>query len=242
MFTDGRYTSNEWIEPIIQDAMPLLEGFPADVATEVASAALKSVDAGPPEIPWVTVFPSDNKSQVASKLLTVLREPDFSTPVYDPDTHLAVEQLRDILDRHDAFGLLGCHAAYHLVQAAAGKRDENFLTYQDKSRKWPQYSSEWPEHLVRQFGDEGYHEILTADDELATILGMIAAASQLQYQKRGDIIQPGESTSELIDRTLQFLNITAVDDFSEATRILELGLEDFRAAAYRIRGLTAPTQ
>ena len=146
----SRYTSNEWLKPIAEQAKPIFSQFPQDTAIEVATAVLKKADSGNAEIPWVTVFPSDDKRHVGSRLLQALRTPDYRTPAYDPDAHLAVEELRQLLVDHEAFGLQGKHAAYHLVRTAAGKEDELFATYQDMGRRWPQYATDWINKLKGQ--------------------------------------------------------------------------------------------
>src|SRR6266404_350105 len=66
---ESRYTSNEWLNPIATEAKPIFARFPRDTAIEVASAVLKGVDKGETQIPWVTVFPSDDKHHVGSRLL-----------------------------------------------------------------------------------------------------------------------------------------------------------------------------
>jgi len=237
-----RYSSNEWIDPIVMDARPIFEEFPEGTAVEVASAVLKSVDIGTTEIPWTTVFPSDNISQIASSLLKVLQTPDYSTPAYNQDTHLAVEELIHLLERHDAVGMLGAHAAYHLVQAAAGKEDELFRTYQDLSRRWPQYSSAWADDITRQFGEGGYVGIVGANQELSELLGSIEIASELHYQNSDTIEQPGESTTDLIARTLDFFDLSTAEGLAEASRILGRGFDGYRRLAYQIRGLPEPTE
>lgn len=242
MFTHGRYTSNEWIVPIVEEARPILEEFPPIVATEVASAVLKNADTGCTDIPWVTVFPSDDESQVAARLLEVLKQPDYSTPAYDPDTHLAVEELQQLLLTYDADGMFGAHAAYHLVQAAAGKENETFLTFQDKARRWPQYSSTWTEDLRRQFGDNGCEEVLATNQELADLLEQTETVSALHYKNSESIRQQGESTNDLIVRALDFFDITSAEGLAEAARILSRGFEGYRKLAYQIRGLPAPTE
>lgn len=236
-----RYTSNEWISPIIEEARPMLEKFPSGVAREVASAVLKTVDGGQTETPWATVFPSDDKSVVATRLVEVLRAPDHSTPAYDPDTRSAVKELVHFLDTHEAYGLFGCQAAYFLVQAAAGKESETFLTYQDLSRRWPQYSTAWTEDLTKQFGEEGYDEIMASDQELPTLMGGVELAAKIYYQRNGRLDQAGESTADLIARAVDLFDISTVDGLKEANRILERGFEGYREVTYRIRGLPRPT-
>lgn len=237
----NRYTSNEWIEPIVGDARPILNEFSKEVAIEVASAVLKSVDSRCTETPWTTIFPSDDRSQIASRLLGVLRASDYNTPAYNPDTHLAVEELRNLLEKHDAVGMLGAHAAYHFVQAAAGKENEIFTTYQDLSRRWPQYASSWTKNLRVQFGSEGYQEIMATNATLSSLQEKIEKVAELHYQSNGTIAQPGESTPDLINRTLEFFDISTVDGLDEATRILEHSFDGYRTLAYHIRGLAAPT-
>jgi hypothetical protein len=237
---ESRYTSNEWLVPIAGEAMPIFSQFPQETAIEVAAAVLKSKDTGATEIPWATVFPSDDKTQVASRLARVLTTPDYSTPAYDVDTHLAVEELRGLLDRHHAVGLQGKHAAYYLVQTAAGKEDEPFLTYQDTSRKWPQYATDWFGKLEEQFGKGGYEEIRSIHPEFAILLGSTAAAAELHYQQRQSMQQPGESSVDLIQRVAQFFDLSSIDGLIEANKVLEHGLEGYRKAAYHIRGLPEP--
>lgn len=237
-----RYTSNEWVEPIIVEAQPILREFPQGEAREIAAAVLKLADIGDAITPWTTVFPSDDTSTVAANLVRVLYTPDYDTPAYNPDTHMAVEELRELLDAHEAVGMLGAHAAYHLVQAAAGKQDETFYTYQDKSRKWPQYTSEWPEQLTEQFGPNGYAAIMAIDDELPAIQAQIEDAADLHYQIKGSIAQTSETPTELIRRATDFFDIHTIDGLREASRILQRGLDGYRALAYQVRGLTPPSE
>jgi hypothetical protein len=131
-FSESRYTSNAWLGPIAEQAQDVFKQLSREAAIEVAAALLKTTDTGTVDIPWATVFPSDDKTQIGGRLL---QAPDHETPVFDPDTYLAVKELQNLLNKHDAVGMLGKHAAYHLVQAAAGKQ-ENFLTYQDLGRRW----------------------------------------------------------------------------------------------------------
>ncbi len=237
----SRYTSNDWIKPIIEEAKPVFEEFPVQIATEIATAVLKHADSGQTDIPWVTVFPSDDKSQIMPRLVEVLQTPDYSTPAYNPDTHLAFEELIQLLDKHEAVGMLGAHAAYYFVQAAAGKENELFCTYQDISRRYPQYGSSWRRDLSEQFGKQGYGEIVSADYKLLAFLLSTEGIAEDYYENDGSIAQPGESAAELISRTFEFFDISVedadVDIIVNATKILERGLEGYRALAYEIRGL-----
>jgi hypothetical protein len=238
---ESRYTSNEWLVPIAEEATPIFSQFSQETAIEVATAVLKSKDTGTTEIPWTTVFPSDDRTQVASRLARVLTTHDYSTPAYSADTHLAVEELRELLNRHDAVGLQGKHAAYHLVRTAAGKEDELFLTYQDMGRKWPQYATDWISKLKRQFGDDGYEGVRAVHPEFAVLLGKTAAVAELHYEQRRSVQQPGESVVDLIQRVAQFFDLATVDGLAEANKVLGHGFEGYRKAAYQIRGLPEPT-
>lgn len=236
----GRYHSNDWIIPIVDEARPILDSFPRETALEVAATTLKASDIGQVDIPWVTIFPSDDKGTVSKRLLEVLKKPDGQTLAFEADTFLAVESLKGILARHDAFGHLGAYAAYHMVQAAAGKEDETFLTYQDKSRKYPQYATEWAEDLVRQFGSEGFEQIRQLNPELTLLMGQTAAIADWHYQQT-KIQQDGESPTELIGRALEFFDISTVEGLQDASRILERGFSGYRRLTYQARGLAAPS-
>ena len=86
------------------------------------------------------------------------------------------------------------------MRTAAGKPEEKFFTYQDMSRKWPQYTSDWIGYLGAQFGHDGAKEIVTTHPELALLLGKTAVVAELHYQQRGTIPQPGEAASDVITR------------------------------------------
>jgi hypothetical protein len=238
---EPRYTSNDWLVPIAEEAKPIFSQFPQETAIEVATAVLKGADSGETVIPWTTVFPSDNKEQVGARLLQVLQTPDYQTPAYNPDTHLAVEELNELLNRHSAWSLQGKHAAYHLVRTAAGKEEEKFLTYQDIARKYPQYATEWIGQLKSQFGSEGYEAIRSVHPEFAVLLGNTAAVAELHYQRKGEIPQPGESAFDVITRVAQMFELTSIESLSEASRVLDQGFEGYRKAAYQIRGLAEPS-
>ena len=238
---ESRYHSNEWLIPIAEEAKPIFSQFPQETAIEVATAVLKGADSGETIIPWTTVFPSDDKQQVGTRLLQVLQTPDYQTPAYNPDTHLAVEELDELLNRHQAWGLQGKHAAYHLVRTAAGKEQEKFLTYQDIGRKWPQYASGWMKYLMTQFGYEGTKEIVTVHPEFAVLLGKTAAIAELHYQQQGEIPQPGETASDVITRVAQMFDLTSIESLSEASSVLDQGFEGYRRAAHQIRGLPEPS-
>ncbi|HET8669516.1 MAG TPA: hypothetical protein VFM05_02485 [Candidatus Saccharimonadales bacterium] len=238
---ESRYFSNGWLIPIAEEAKPIFAQFPPETAIEVATAVLKGADSGETVIPWTTVFPSDDKQQVGGRLLQVLQTPDYQTPAYNPDTHLAVEELNELLNRHQAWGLQGKHAAYHLVRTAADKPEEKFLTYQDIGRKWPQYATDWIGQLKTQFGNEGYEEIRTVHPEFAVLLGKTAAVAELHYQQKGEIPQPGETAFDVITRVAQMFDLTSIESLSEASRVLGQGFEGYRKAAYQIRGLQEPT-
>lgn len=233
----SRYYSNEWLIPIAEEAKPVFSEFPKDTAIEVATALLKGVDSGEDVIPWTTVFPSDDKRRLGARLLKVLQTPDYQTPAYNPDTHLAVEELGQLLDRHEAWGLQGKHAAYHLVRVAAGKEEENFLTYQDIGRKWPQYASDWFHQLDTQFGHDGAKEIAAVCPEFLGLLGRTAVIADLYHQQKGAIPQPGEAAPSVLARVGQMFDLTSIEGLSEACRVLGQGFEGYRKVTYQIRGL-----
>lgn len=239
-----KYFSNDYVKPIVQEAKPILEEFPTEVATEIATAVLKDVDAGLTEIPWVTIFPSDDRSQIASRLMGVLRTADYDTPAYNPETRLAFDALTGLLERRDAVGMTGANAAYHLVQSVAGKENEHFRTYQDQARLYPQYASIWRRDLWQQFGSEGYLEIIDTDRDLQLMLVRSEGIAERNREEGSDIFQPEESVADAIVRTLDFFDISteglSIDDLKNATRILERGLEGYRALAYQLRGLPIP--
>jgi|GEM_PF-1643281 len=237
----SRYYSNDWLIPIAEEAKPVFSQFPRETAIEVATAVLKGADSGEAAIPWTTVFPSDDKEQIGARLLQVLQTPDYQTTAFNPDTHLAVEELNELLNRHEAWGLQGRHAAYHLVRTAAGKEQERFSTYQDMGRKWPQYAGDWTHQLKTQFGDEGYEKIRAVHPEFAVLLGKTAATAELHYRQKGEIPQPGESAFDVITRVAHMFDLTSIEGLSEASRILGQGFEGYRRVAYQIRGLSEPT-
>lgn len=238
---ESPYHSDELLIPIAEEAKPVFSQFPPETAIEVATAVLKGADSGEAAIPWTTVFPSDDKEQIGARLLRVLQTPDYQTPAYSPDTHLAVEELSELLSKHKAWGLQGKRAAYHLVRTAAGKEEEKFLTYQDMGRKWPQYAPDWIKQLDRQFGNKGYEEIVAIRPEFALLLGKTAVAAELHYQRKGQIPQPGETAFDVITRVAPMFDLTTIEGLREASRVLDQGFEGYRKAAYQIRGLSEPT-
>lgn len=239
----NRYFNNGWIEPIVIEARPILDSFVPETAIGIASAVLQTIDGGDPEIPWATVFPSDERDLVAQRLLRVLQTPDNETPAYNDDTFLAVQNLQQILNKHDAVGHVGAHATYHLVQVAAGKRNEHFTTYSDLARKWPQYATDWYRKLRSQFGGlPGEDEVLGKSPELERKLAATVRAADTHYKVQGEIRQPGEPTPGLISRSLAFFDVSTVEGLEEANRILSAGFIGYRSEAYHIRGLTAPSE
>jgi hypothetical protein len=239
-FLPPRYDSNEWLGPIAARAKPIFADFPREEATEIAAAVLQGVDAGTTDIPWVTVFPSDNIDVVGTRLLTTLRTPDYRTPAYDPELHLAVESTRAIIDASGATGFMRPHAAYHLVQTAAGKPDENFRVYQDKARRWPQYADDWNKVLTEQFGPQGFAQAKDNQPELFELLDQSEALADAYFQDHGRLQQEGESTGAFIERAIALFDISSVEGLREASRILGRGQEGYRKASYRLRGLPDP--
>lgn len=230
--------SNDWLVPIVEEARPVLDSFDRETAIEIAVAVLKKSDTQIVELPWATVFPSDDIESVARRLHEVLLTPDYQTPFYSADTVLAVDSLRNILRRHKVEGIFASHAAYSIVQSVAGT-DESFFTYQDAARKWSQYGDDWLRKLSSQFGADVIDRMKQVNPELITLLELSQSLATM-HERQLNLSQDGESHAALIKRTLEFLNVDSIDDLNEAAKVLEVGLDDYRGLSYRLRGLTVP--
>ncbi|MBI2547342.1 MAG: hypothetical protein HYW23_02740 [Candidatus Aenigmarchaeota archaeon] len=235
-FDTSRYTSNEWLAPIGEKAKEVFRHYPRAVAIESASAVLYQYDSGRVEVPWTTVFPSDDISRVYERLLTTLRTPDHQTPAFDPQLREPIKQLIKILSEADAEdGAIACHASYYLVQVAAGKLEENFRTYQDLARRYPQYSNEWINTLLEQFG---YDRVLKAAVQHLELFNLLHKNETLGLQcGQPRLQQDGESTPDFIRRAIQALNITDMDSLVTTTKMVDRRNIPYRTAAYNLRGL-----
>ncbi len=217
------YCSNDWLVPIGERAKAILTRFPREDAINIASAVLMSVDVGDKTLPWCTVFKSDSIDKVLPKLVQVLKTPDFRTPVFNPEYRMAIDEVLGILE--------------------AGKKKEHFTIYHDQARKFPQYAEDWIENLERQFGIETFLKAKEINPELFRLLTQSKLIARLN---RNSIRQEGESVEELINRVMDFFEISFeseekfVPSLIEANRILQQGLEGYRKAAYQLRGLEAP--
>lgn len=241
-FKRPRYDSNDWLGPIAERAKSIFADFPREQATEIAAAVLKGVDSGVEDIPWITVFPSDDVDVVSRRLIAVLRTPDCRTPAYDPNLRLAVESTNAIIEASGAERYMRTLAVYHLVQTAAGKPDENFRTYQDLARRWPVYAPCWKKDLREQFGSRGYVQARNSQPELFELLDQSEALADAYFRDQGPLQQEGESTSAFAERAITLFEINSVDGLREASRIMGISKEGYREACYRLRGLPEPKQ
>jgi hypothetical protein len=231
----------EWMTPIAEEAKPIFAEFSQETAIEIAAGVLKGEDTDEKTIiPWATVFTSDDKQWIGARLLGVLQTPDYQTPVFDPDTRGAVKELGSLIDKSRAAGIQRKLLAHHLVRTAAGKEDEHFVTYPDMGRKWPQEATDWFERLNTQFGLNGLKEIIYAHPDFAILLGGTATIAELHYQRKGRISLAGESSFDVISRTKEMFDLSSIEGLKEASRILGQGFEEYRRAAYLVRGLELP--
>lgn len=231
----NRYTSNEWLIPIGEKAKRVFEPLPRQVAIEVVNTVLTQEDSGTTDIPWTTVFPSDDLNDVCSRLLTTLRTPDGQTPAYDPDLRSAVNDLKRILFEEGALDgrFLACHAAYHLVRVAAGKPGELFTTYRDLARRWPQYAGSWETDLIEQFGTRAVSRTRRKHGELFDLLHQNQAIARMNEQPQ--LQRDGEAIPNFISRAFESLSITDVASLESATRLLNKRHDGYRQASYQLR-------
>jgi len=243
--TGSKESGLEMLQPVLTEARTILSQFPQETAIEVANAVLIESHAGETQIPWVTVFPSDDKRHVGERLLKALQTSDYRTPVYDTKTKVAVGQIKELLAHHKLIGMGSTNAAYHIVRAMAGKETEHFTTYQDLGREFPQYATTWLRQLREQFGDEGYAEITQEYPELTRLSQETEKAAELHYVQQGEMQHEGEDPANTAKRALEFLpdepSATDIDNLRTLNRSLQAGFQNYRSAAYAIRGLPDPT-
>ncbi|OGH10242.1 MAG: hypothetical protein A2152_01025 [Candidatus Levybacteria bacterium RBG_16_35_6] len=240
-FQRPRYDSNDWIEPIIDRAIPIFSRFTKEEAVNIATAVELQLDAGQPELPWVTVFQSDNLNDALRRLTLAMKTPDFRTPAFDPKYRLAVDEVREILDKADAYGMFGCHAACFLIEAAG--KEERFRVYSDKGRMFPQYTGDWEEALTKQFGEERISQAKKGTPELFDLLAkdrLLAAMNDKSMMLRG------ESTFDYIERVSEFFGMSlnsegeleaSLESLIRANKLLQGGFDEYRIATYESRGL-----
>lgn len=233
----NRYTSNEWLIPIGEKAKKVFEPLPRQVAIEVANTVLTQEDSGTTDIPWATVFPSDDLDDICSRLLATLKTPDAQTPAYNADLQSAINDLRRILFEAGVLDsqFLACHAAYHLVRVAAGKTEELFTTYRDLARRWPQYAGEWEAKLIKQFGVRAISKAKQKHSKLFDLLHQNQAIARIHKQPQ--LQRVGETTPSFISRAFESLNITDVSNLKAATRLLNKRHDEYRRASYQLRGI-----
>ncbi|MBI2337755.1 hypothetical protein HYU95_01085 [Candidatus Daviesbacteria bacterium] len=233
----NRYTSNEWLVPIGEKAKKVFEPLPRQVAIEVANAILTQEDSGTTDIPWTTVFPSDNLDDVCSRLLTTFRTSDGQTPAYNADLRSAINDLKRIMFEEGALDgqFLACHAGYHLVRVAAGKPEELFTTYRDLARRWPQYAGKWENDLIEQFGIKAISAAEQRHRELFDLLHQNQAIARMDEHPQ--LQRAGEATSSFISRAFESLNITNVAGLETAVRLLNKRHDGYRRASYQLRGI-----
>lgn len=234
------YVSNEWLVPIEEKARQVFKQLPRTTAVEVASAILTLEDSGDTEIPWTTVFPSDDIDDVCSRLLTTLRTPDLETPANNVELRPAINDLKGILFKEGALvdQPQACHAAYHLVRVAAGRMDENFDIYRDLARQWPQYavgSTSWAAMLEVQFGQDRVEVTRVSNPELFDLLRQSQSLARLK--STSTFALEGETVGDFITRGLESLNVTDVASLEAAARLMARRHLPYREAAYRLRGL-----
>lgn len=231
----NRYTSNEWLLPIGERARKVFAPFPRQGAIEVANTVLTEKDSGPSDIPWTTVFPSDDLDSVCGRLLDTLKSPDGQTPAYNPYLISAVNDLKRIMFEEGALEeqTLACHATYHLVRVAAGKPEELFRTYRDLARRWPQYAGGWEADLVEQFGAKAVSKAAQKHGRLFYLLRRNQAIARMYEQPQ--LQQVGEATPNFISRAFESLNIIDVVGLEAATRLLNIRHDEYKRASYRLR-------
>lgn len=237
----NRYYSNEWLIPIGDRAKKVLSQYPRPIAIEIANALLIEEDTGASDIPWTTVFPSDDINDVVKRLLAVIRTPDVQTPATNPDYRPTINDLKMILFKEGTLEgqFLALHAAYHLVRVAAGNLEEHFLTYRDMSRRWPQYTGDWEKKLAQQFGSNKSIDAINGNPELVMLLNGQQAIAR-EFESKGSLQKPDESIPDFLTRAFIAFNITSLESLESAAKLADKRFVDYRVVTYGLRGITLP--
>ncbi|NTU46528.1 hypothetical protein HGA88_02795 [Candidatus Roizmanbacteria bacterium] len=237
MRTEDKYNSNEWLIPIGEKAKELFSGMPKQMAIDATSTILIEEDGGNTELPWTTVFLSDDIDDVLGRLLTTFKTPDYETPAYNTDLRPVINDLKMILNKGGAFDgqFSALQASYELVRIAADKPNENFLNYIDFARRYSQYSGSWKKNLIKQFGRSQLNWALKRHEELALLLEQ-SEDLEIAYTQP-DLMRKGESVVDFIVRGFESLNISDVASIETASKLLDTRIRQYELAAYNLRGI-----
>ncbi|HWA51838.1 MAG TPA: hypothetical protein VG895_02190 [Patescibacteria group bacterium] len=231
--SDPRWANNDWLTPIGQEAEAIFAGVDPKTKIEVACAVHKNLDTGATDIPWTTVFPSDDIDDVCQRLLLTLKTPDYQTPAYDPEMSELTAQIHDLLRKHNAIEGFGTRqqASYHLVQVAAGKPEELFRTFTDYSRRYPQYVENWVEDLTKFYGLQAVDKAEKDHPELFLLLAQTRYESFLSYHPSQEQI---DFNKYIVDQLAKL----SEGDFEKLLEENEARLDPYAKASYALRGLT----
>lgn len=239
-----KWYSNEWLAPLGEKAGNVFSALSQADAVSSAAAILAREDTGNTDIPYTVIFPSDGIDAACESLLLILKTPDYRTPFYSATLQCTLTRLDTILSESGAFEspLMACHAAYHLVRVAAGKQDENFLTYTDNARRWPQYADTWKRDLTRQFSAEMVRDATRRHPELFQLLRLNALIAKSHTMSLEPLQQADEITPDFLTRVFDSLAITTGGNITEdSLRSVNAALSKrhvpYVRMAYALRGM-----
>lgn len=231
-----QYYSNDWLQPLGEKAVAALKDFPREKAIAAASVVYAKEGMAQLNIPWTIIFDSDDLDESLDKLERTLKNPLGISPENDEEISESVTLLRTFIDEAGANTYAtAAHASMHMLKAVHGDTQEEFRTYQDLSRFYPQYTGEWANTLSEQFGYDYKNGLKSDHSSFFAILDLDIVNS---VSLGGDCLQnDNENAANYIRRAFETVGIVGLE---EMTRILNRKLMPYQQAAHRFRGLESP--